>query len=33
MLVNGLRSCFGDAISVLREEPEPKLAILRRRAR
>ena len=33
MLVNGLRDRFGDAISVLREEPEPKLAILRRRAR
>ena len=33
MLVNGLRDRFGDAIAVLREEPEPKLAILRRRAR
>jgi folate-dependent phosphoribosylglycinamide formyltransferase PurN len=31
-LVNGLRDRFG-AVSVLREEPEPKLAILRRRAR
>jgi folate-dependent phosphoribosylglycinamide formyltransferase PurN len=33
MLVNGLRGRFGDAVVVLREEPEPKLAILRRRAR
>jgi folate-dependent phosphoribosylglycinamide formyltransferase PurN len=31
-LVNGLLDRFG-AVSVLREEPEPKLAILRRRAR
>jgi folate-dependent phosphoribosylglycinamide formyltransferase PurN len=32
MLVNGLQAHFG-SISVLREEPEPKLAIVRRRAR
>jgi folate-dependent phosphoribosylglycinamide formyltransferase PurN len=32
MLVNGLADRFG-RISVLREEPEPKLAIIRRRAR
>ena len=32
MLVNGLADHFG-SISVLREEPEPKLAIIRRRAR
>ena len=32
MLVNGLRDRFGP-ISVLKEEPEPKLAIIRRRAR
>jgi folate-dependent phosphoribosylglycinamide formyltransferase PurN len=32
MLVNGLADRFGQ-ISVLREEPEPKLAIIRRRAR
>src|SRR6185312_8765201 len=32
MLVNGLLDRFG-TISVLREEPEPKLAIIRRRAR
>ena len=33
MLVNGLRDRFGDSVAILREEPEPKLAILRRRAR
>ena len=32
MLVNGLRNRFGAAVSVLREEPEAKLAIVRRRA-
>ena len=32
MLVNGLLDRFG-AVSVLQEEPEPKLAIVRRRAR
>jgi folate-dependent phosphoribosylglycinamide formyltransferase PurN len=32
MLVNGLRDRFG-AVAVLREEPEPKLDIVRRRAR
>jgi len=32
MFLNGLRDRFGP-VSVLREEPEPKLAILRRRAR